>query len=273
MSFLRPFVMVGLLAALLSGCAHMNARYINGTEYDRAVVLYEHGMLAEARRKAAAIGKGDPNYTASRRLVSDIDSLSAQVSRRHMDLAEDYEKAGILARAVAEYKTSLKFNPSNLLARRKIEKLSEAMAAGVRPEDKANTQARPRRPVKGEDQPDPEFTANSHYLRGKLYLDSRDYGRAIEELSLVLTYMPAYMDAEELLARARMERAAAIDRHMKTGMAYFQAEEMEKAIREWEAVLGYDPDNKTAADYRSRAVAILERLKKIKEKQSGGQPL
>ena len=40
------------------------------------------------------------------------------------------------------------------------------------------------------------------------------------------------------------------------------------AIKEWEAVLELDPSNKVAADYKDRAEVIMERLKRIREKQS-----
>jgi len=76
------------------------------------------------------------------------------------------------------------------------------------------------------------------------------------------------MNTTDLLARAKKERDKAVDIRFRKGIAYFQSEEMEMAIKEWEAVLELDPSNKVAADYKYRAEVIMERLKRIREKQT-----
>lgn len=251
----RPLIV--LLALFMAGCVQMSNRYVSGTEYDRAVILYENGRLAEAREKAKAIPREDPSYKAARKLLADINTVAMQLSRRHTELGEDYERAGIYSKAVAEYNKALVNNPANILARNRLEVLTEAMKNGENPDSS-------KKNSKG----DPEDMANIHYLKGKIYLDSKAYSKAIEEFGAALKAVPAYMNAKDLLAKAKKEREKAIDSRLKKGIAYFQSEEMELAVKEWDAVLELDPSNRVAADYKYRAEVIMERLRKIREKQA-----
>lgn len=238
----------------------MNPAYWSGTELDRATAYYENGRLFDALSKARSIPRNDKDYKAARKLIEDINSISMQLSRRYMEIGEDFERAGIYPGALREYRKSLKYNSSNILARKKIETIVEAM----RPGDKSDRNRAAKKAAKEE----PEDLANTHYLKGKIYLDSRVYAKAIEEFTAALKILPAYMNTEELLIRAKKERDKAVDIHFRKGIAYFQSEEMEMAIKEWEAVLELDPSNKVAADYKDRAEVIMERLKRIREKQS-----
>ncbi|MBZ0220792.1 MAG: tetratricopeptide repeat protein [Candidatus Methylomirabilis sp.] len=271
------------LFALMAGCVQMSTRYAQGTEYDRAVLLYENGRLSEAREKASRIPRSDPNYRASRKLLQDINSISMQLSRRHMDMAEDYERAGILSKAAAEYRDSLRYNPDNLLARRKLDLVTEAMRSGQAPPRTAvssgaafqagkKAAAAPATAVKKIIAKDdaPEDLANLHYLKGKVYLESSAYHRAIEEFTAALRIIPSYMNAKELLEKAASERDKAVEKHLRNGIAYFQSEEMELAIKEWDTVLELDPSNRVAADYKYRAEVILERFERIRGNQREG---
>ncbi|GEM_PF-2128047 len=265
------------LFVFMAGCVQMSSRYAQGTEYDRAVLLYENGRLSEARKKASRIPRSDPNYKASRKLLQDINSISMQLSRRHMEMAEDYERAGILSKAAAEYRDSLRHNPENVLARRKLELVTEAMRSGdalLRPEtarkapdnaEKKTASAAVKRMIAKEDAP--EDLANLHYLKGKVYLDSGAYHRAIEEFTAALRIFPSYMNAKDLLERAVSERDKAVEKHLRNGIAHFQSEDMELAIKEWDMVLNLDPSNRVAADYKYRAEVILERFERIRGNQ------
>lgn len=265
----------------------MDARYVNGTDYDKALMLYEKGLLIEAREKARAVTKRDAEYREARRLIAAVNNVILQISRKHMDLAENYERAGIYKKAVAEYKKSLDYDPSNLNLSRRVAVLEEAIREGRQPDIESMGITEMRDDMKAEKKPekkkerskaeDREHKANLHYTKGKYYLYARAYAKAVEEFDLALSYVPAYMNAEELLAVSEGERVKAVERHLRKGINYFQVEEMEFAIKEWEIVLQYDPDNKTARDYKYRAEVILERLKNIREKQQAagalGQPL
>lgn len=261
--YFRLALIVSLL--MLAGCVQMSSRFVNGSEYDRAVVLYENGRIIEARERVKAIPKESPDYKAARKFLSEINAFTLQLSRRHMELAEDYEKAGIYGKAVVEYSEAIRFNPSNLLARNKVEVLSDAIRSGEK-------QSLVKKPLKkngsSPSKEDPEDLANLHYLKGKIYLESKAYARAIEEFTTVLKFVPAYMNVKDLLALAKKERDKAVDTHLKRGIAHFQTEEMELAIKEWDTVLELDPSNRVAADYKYRAEVIMERLRNIREKQA-----
>lgn len=251
-------------AVLLAGCVQMSPAFWAGSDLERANAYYENGMLIDALARAKAVPRGEKDYRAARKLIEDINAVSLQLSRRHMELGEELERAGIYGRALVEYKESLRYNPSNILARRRAETIEDALRTG----DRLSLQADKGRTAKKVSKEDPEERANTHYLKGKIYLDSKAYAKAIEEFSAALKVLPAYMNTAELLARAKKERARAIDDHLRKGIAYFQNEEMEMAIREWEAVLELDPSNKVAADYKDRAEVIMERLRRIREKQA-----
>lgn len=253
-----------ICAVLIVGCAQMNPAYWSGSDLERATAYYENGLLSDALTRAKAVPRGEKDYKAARKLIEDINAVSLQLSRRHMELGEELEKAGIYGRALFEYKESLRYNPANILALRKAETIEDALRSG----DRLSLQSDRNKASKKSSKEDPEERANTHYLKGKIYLDSKAYAKAIEEFSAALKALPAYMNTAELLDRAKKERSRAIDDHLRKGIAYFQNEEMEMAIREWEAVLELDPSNKVAADYKDRAEVIMERLRRIREKQA-----
>lgn len=229
----------------------ISPRYLKGSDYQRACVLFEKGKLAEARAKAQAVDEGSPDYKRARRLLRQINAVSIQLAGTHMELGDEYEQAGIYDKALEEYRTSFLLNPSPLV-NLKIEEVLGKM---------------PGNEKQAKNEQSPEYYANRHYVKGKFYLESKAYGKAISEFNLTLKYVPSYMNTRELLARARSEMEKDIDRRLKSGIGYFQAEEMEKAIMQWDIVLGLDPGNRAAADYKHRAEVIMERLKHIRQKE------
>lgn len=258
MYFRLPIILILLLG--LSGCVKLSGGYVKGSAYQRAVMLFESGEIKEAKVLVESVPAESPDYRQARKLVKEIGAVMVLVARRHMELGEEYEKAGIYKKAIEEYKRSLELNPNPLVAL-KLDDLSDMLKNGKR--------AEPEKPAKTKKEDDPEYTASLHYMKGKLYMDSKAYGKAIEEFSAIFKRLPNYLDAKELLAKARKERDRAVDLHLKKGIGFFQEEEMEKAIAEWEAVLELDPSNKTAADYKYRAEVILDRLKSIRQKKDG----
>ena len=119
--------------AMLAGCSQMQLGYMGVSELERAMSYYENGRLSEAREKAKSISREDPDYRAARKLIEDINSISMQLARRHMDMGEDLEKAGIYSRALFEYRESLRYNSSNILALKKVETIEEALRSGEKP--------------------------------------------------------------------------------------------------------------------------------------------
>lgn len=271
----RLLIIAALIA--LTGCVqlapdHLKVEltrdYFKGSTYTRAELFYKAGYLVEARELAELVSRDDPDYKAAQKLKTDISSVLEDISIRHTELGEDYENAAIFPAALREYGEALKLNPSNHTARARIKELREYIDEGKRPAQPAAPQTA-KKAEKNDDNDDPSFIANMHYNKGRIYLSSGTYNKAMDEFNLVLKYVPNHVEAKKLLEKAKAERENSVSAHLKKGIAYFEAEQMELAIKEWDVVLELDPDNKTAADYRSRADAILKSLKKIREKQSG----
>ena len=260
--FLRLFVAVAVMA--ISGCVHLTPGYLLGSGYEKAVALYESGYVIEAGEAAEKVGEDDPDYGRAQKLISEIRALRLEIAREHMELAEDYEEAGILNMAIKEYRAALKYNPTNAWVKRRIEDLTVLLS-----ERKKVERAEMIETLRGKGTKEPEEVARARYTRGRLYLESGSFNKAIEEFTAVLKAVPGYKDTEVLLERARGERKTAIDYHFKKGIDYFQKENLELAIDEWDVVLDLDPGNAEAADYKKRALAIMEKVKEIKERQGG----
>lgn len=272
--------MAALIISLLllqAGCAQTSIKYLVASDYDRAVILFDNGLLSEARHKAQSVPKDDPSYGAAVRLLSDINDLSFQVSRRHLALAEDYEKAGAYKAALSEYNSALSYNPAAQYVRERAAFLAEAIKEDRRLDlerSRAASLAQKRKNRRDErnDKEYAEASAGAHYSKGRAYLETKAYAKAIDELTLALKYSPNYRDARQLFNVAVKERDGAAQEHIKKGITFFQAEDLDLAIREWDYALEIDPDNEVAADYRRRAEVILERLKNIRERQSTRRP-
>jgi len=288
-----------LSLALVHGCVQLTPEYLQGGEYEKAVILYNNGLLKEARHRAELVEKADPDYAAARRLLARIRSLSSRLAKRHMLLGAEYERAGVYKRALKEYRISLKYKPSDKKLLRRTEALAAALkkeglaglaskrararaAAMRRARAKARAKAAAKKRKKAaKDAPsstantadgrtqakDPSTEKAARYAKAKLFIEAGDYSKAIEELNAVLDIDPGYEEAEALLENAVEERDREVEGFIHKGMLYFNAEEMDLAIREWDRALELDPDNEKAADYRSRAEVILEQVRRIREKR------
>jgi hypothetical protein len=63
---------------------------------------------------------------------------------------------------------------------------------------------------------------------------------------------------------AERQRAELIARHTRTARAAFAKQDLDGAIRAWDAVLELDPDSRTAVIERQKVVGLKERLSKVK---------
>jgi len=267
----------------------MDSRYLQGSEYQKALLLYEKGLLMEARAKARKVGRADPEWRDASRLISSINSVIITIAREHKELGETYDRAGIYEKAAAEYRLSLKFNPLNHELTRRLAEFSAAKLEGRRPETFASSlnpdkdeagkkqvkNAMKPKPKKKPVDSDQDNKAEVHYTRGKTYFEAGEYARAEGEFALVVNMAPDYLDARKMRELSAKEKKKAVEEHLRNGINYFQEEEMELAIKEWETVLRFDPDNEDAKDYKYRAEVILERLRNIRGQQAGdiGKPL
>jgi len=249
-----------------SGC--VGTDYVLGSDYRQAEILYERGAISQARDKAGDVAESDPEYRRAQKLLKDIKTLALKLSTEHVELAEAYEKAGILHKALKEYGIALAINPANKWARKKRTLLGKILSS-ENPDQPLPGLEEIRKKIRKAKKKEvgPEKKARHHYVKGKLYFISGKYNKAIKHFSAALRVVPDYKDAELLLNLARLERKNFIDRHIKAGVTFFQKEELNLAIAEWKKVLAVDPTNSEAADYKKRAEAIEKKVKKIKDTQ------
>ncbi|MFQ5427486.1 MAG: tetratricopeptide repeat protein [Thermodesulfobacteriota bacterium] len=249
-------------------CGCTGPDYLLGTDYRQAEILYGHGAIPQARSKAMDVGEQDPDYERARKLLKDINDLALILSREHMELAEAYEKAGILRKAIHEYDIALRINPSNKWVEKKLTLLGK-IYAGETPGEPLPRLEEVRKKISKAKKKEagPEKKAERHYVKGKLYFVSGKYNKAIKHFTAALKTVPDYKDAEVFLNLARLERQGFIDFHINKGVTLFQKEELELAIKEWNRVLAVDPGNTEAAEYKKRAEAIEMKVKKIQDNQ------
>lgn len=112
-----------------------------------------------------------------------------------------------------------------------------------------------------------ETTARINGIRGLLSLESEAFKRSLDRLGEFhygrVPQMPRRV-LESLPFMSERERGIASEEHLKKGIGYFQSEDLEGAIKMWEAAIELDPGNKTAAEYKKRAETVLRRLNEIR---------
>lgn len=247
-------VLIAALLIIAGGCTQIAPHYLTASAYEKSLILYNEGRLTEAREKILKIGKEEADYQAAQELLLKIDQLAARLAKKHRELGEEYEKANLYSAAANEYRIALQFEPANQSAIKRLEAV-EAKRIYIR-----------KKETKPESPETTETLAKEHYKKGVVLLKSKQFIKAIEEFDIVIKLVVSYKDTDKLIAAAKKERDGAIDTHLKKGMDYFQKEELESAIKEWDMALEIDPLNKTATDYKARAEAILEKMKDIAER-------
>lgn len=234
------------LIIFTAGCAEFTPLYIRSDNFDRAMIHYNNGRVLAARKLAGLVRKKDSKYKASQKLIRDINKLAQRLANRHIELAREYERAGMHSMAKAEYKAA-----NRLLNGQKIQK-------------KRSSPKRVKKKRSPQKNKKPVNLAGSHYESGKNFLEGGDYPAAIEEFNLTLSCDPDYKDTTYLIEEILEERDKAVSLHMKKGIAFFQKDELAKAIEQWDIVLRLDPENSDAKGYRVKAEAMVEKLKKIR---------
>ncbi len=98
----------------------------------------------------------------------------------------------------------------------------------------------------------------SYYQTGKLLIQRKQYQQALDTFGRVDS---GYKDVKESIAFAKKQLAG---EHYLRGVKYFTDEEVEKAIKEWEATLTLDPNHPKAKKDIDNANVLLQKLKEIK---------
>lgn len=245
-------VFLGLIILIISyGCTQLTPGYLTASAYEKSLILYNEGSLVEAREKLAEVKKGESDYKAAQELLSKINILASRLAEVHREIGEEYEKAGLYSLAKEEYKTAIKLDPASPFIHKKLEEAEGKSLYLQKKEVKTNG---------------PEVLAKKHYRAGVVFFESKQFAKAIDEFNIAIKLNPAYGDAEKLLAAAKRELDNAVNMHLKNGIDYFQKEELELAIKEWDLALELDPFNKTARDYKAKAETIMEKMKDIRER-------
>ncbi len=71
-------------------------------------------------------------------------------------------------------------------------------------------------------------------------------------------------DAGSVAARAAKQKSEAVARHTRAARAAFAKQDLDGAIRSWDAVLEIEPDNRTAVLERQKVVGLKDKLSKVK---------
>ena len=96
------------------------------------------------------------------------------------------------------------------------------------------------------------------YQNGKSLIQAKKFPEALAALNRVDA---GYKDVKESILFAKKQLSEA---HYLQGVKYYTDQELEKAIREWETTLAYDPGHTKARRDIETARSLLERLKQIK---------
>lgn len=106
--------------------------------------------------------------------------------------------------------------------------------------------------------------------RGLSYKERQEYAEAIAEFEKVLNLDPDHAQAKAYLEESREALQKQATFHLNEGIRYFNNQQLEQAIAEWDKVLAINPDNQKARDYQQRAFTMLEKLRTLQNSQ--GQP-
>ncbi|GAK52168.1 Tfp pilus assembly protein PilF [Candidatus Moduliflexus flocculans] len=96
---------------------------------------------------------------------------------------------------------------------------------------------------------------------GVARLEAGDVNKAISSFQKAIKVDPKNAEAAQYLKQAEQKKAEMIDTHLKQGIKYFNSEQLEQAMTEWNKVLTLDPRHAKALDYKQRTQAQLDALK------------
>ena len=166
-----------------------------------------------------------------------LESTTAKVTRDTKETATDIKEIS------AETEQML----SKALAYYRVKKYQEAVSISekILEYDPANKQAH-------------NLINESYYQTGKLLIQRKKYQQALDVFGRVDS---GYRDTRESIAIAKKQLAGD---HYLRGVKHFTDEELDKAIKEWEATLALDPNHPKAKKDIDNARSLLQKLKDIK---------
>jgi tetratricopeptide (TPR) repeat protein len=216
---------------------------------------FEAGELASAARHLAelrTLDPFDPRLASSERQLED--TLRAKVrpllakGRRGFS-SGDHRSAELAFRAVLE------IDPNNETALGHL-----SYIAKIRDEEMAAAGATARGFDPTEMASDSRIRAAGLYEKAvRAQMEGRLFD-AIDADIEALKLDPGYEKALEHLAALRKKLAPDVEGLIQAGQHYYQQEDLESALDQWELALQIDPNNEEAARYKARAESLLEDL-------------
>ncbi|PIE35806.1 hypothetical protein CSA56_02685 [candidate division KSB3 bacterium] len=95
---------------------------------------------------------------------------------------------------------------------------------------------------------------------GLAQLEAGDVAKAIAFCEKAAKLAPNNLKAAKCLQDARLQRDEMVEKALRKGIAYFEEDELEAAMKQWEYVLDLDPSHKKAQDYKEQTQIRLDAL-------------
>ncbi len=105
---------------------------------------------------------------------------------------------------------------------------------------------------------------NKMYANGEKAYRNGDLISAYRLFKRVDNEEPGYRNTSNYLSTIKSKLEGNINTYYNNGVAYYEQDNFEAAIAEWDKVLLIDPDHQKAREYRERAVAKLELQKTLR---------
>ena len=97
--------------------------------------------------------------------------------------------------------------------------------------------------------------------QGRKELEAGQVKKAIATFEKAKKTDPKSAEAAQYLKEAIARREELIEQHLKQGTEYFRKEQLQEAMREWNAILALDPNHQEALHYKQRTQKYLDALK------------
>lgn len=256
--------------------------------YRRGVELYMQKLVNAARREFEKVLTLNPNNADAIRYlkaISKIHSIPYKVKKGDtlMGIAKTQMGRAEDVKTLADFNhlpVTAPLKPGEIL---QIPLIQDSKAVALKEESNRGTQEPAKEitvkkePMPAEESPTKEESPKTPNLseqiqktleRGRSYKEQKEYAEAIAEFEKILNLDPHHTQAKTYLEETQKALQKQIAFHLNQGIRYFNDQELEKAIAEWDKVLILDPNNPKAKEYQKRAYALLEKLRTLQNSKS-----
>ncbi|GAK57765.1 flp pilus assembly protein TadD [Candidatus Vecturithrix granuli] len=122
--------------------------------------------------------------------------------------------------------------------------------------------SKPRpKPTSSQQTPKPKPPDVSKIIsQGVKELEADQVNKAIASFEKAKKNDPKNAEAAQYLKKAMARREELIQQHLKQGTEYFRREQLQEAMREWNAILALDPNHPQALNNKERTQKMLDAL-------------